>query len=129
MTLVDAAMLADIPTSSWAESETEKIASITAPTLDALANALSYKLGALVVISNHDVVSRRTNAGSKLYDVSTQGVVFDGDIFGIWPVGTSRVGDTDREVIDIIAEGVVSNVGSWRVRHDASVVYRDTAAH
>jgi hypothetical protein len=42
-------MLADIPTSYWSESVTEKIASITAPTLDAGAAVLSYKLGALVV--------------------------------------------------------------------------------
>ena len=49
MTLVNAAMLADIPTSTWAEWETEKIATITAPTLDAGATVLSYKLGALVV--------------------------------------------------------------------------------
>jgi hypothetical protein len=40
-------MLADIPTSYWSESGTEKIATITAPTLDAA--VLSYKLGALVV--------------------------------------------------------------------------------
>lgn len=123
-------MLANIPTSSWAQSEIGKIATITAPTLvDAGATVLSCKLEALVVVPNHDVVSRHTNSGTKLYGVSTQGVVFDRDILGVWPVGTSRVGDTDREVIDIIAEGVVSNVGSWRVRHDASVVYRDTAAH
>ena len=61
-------MLADA-TTSWAEWETEKIATITAPTLDAGATVLSYKLGALVVIPNHNVISRRTNAGSELYDV------------------------------------------------------------
>jgi hypothetical protein len=44
MTLVDAAMLADIPTSYWSESETEKIATIPVPTLDAGAIVLSYKL-------------------------------------------------------------------------------------
>jgi hypothetical protein len=42
-------MPADIPTSSWVESETKKIASITAPTLDAGATVLSYELGALVL--------------------------------------------------------------------------------
>jgi hypothetical protein len=49
ITLVDAAMLADIPTLSWAESETQKIATITSPTPAAVATLLSYKLGALVV--------------------------------------------------------------------------------
>jgi hypothetical protein len=49
VTIVDAAMPAGIPTSSWAESETGKIAMITAPTLDAGATVLSYELGALVV--------------------------------------------------------------------------------
>jgi hypothetical protein len=49
MTLVDAAMLADIPTSSWAGSETKKIVTITAPTLDAGATVLSYKRRSLVV--------------------------------------------------------------------------------
>jgi len=49
ITLVDAAMLADIPTLSWPESETQKIATITSPTPAAVATLLSYKLGALVV--------------------------------------------------------------------------------
>ena len=42
-------MLADIPTSYWSESVTGKIAAVTAPTIDAGAAVLSYKLGALVV--------------------------------------------------------------------------------
>ena len=50
MTLVDAAMLADVPTLYCMESETGKIATITAPTLvDAGATVLSCKLGSLVV--------------------------------------------------------------------------------
>src|SRR5215213_8300966 len=75
------------------------------------------------LLPNYDVVSRRTNAGSELYDVSVHGVVFDRGILGVWPVRTSRVGDTDPDLISISAEGVVTNVGV------ASVVYRDTAAH
>ncbi len=92
-------MLAGIPTSYWSELETGKIATITGPTLDAVATVLSCKLGSLVVITEHDVVSRRTNAGSELYDVSVHGVVFDRGILGLWHVGTSRVADTDPEVI------------------------------
>ena len=110
----------------WLIVRAGKIATITAPALDAGAIVLSCKLRALVIIPNHDVVSRGTNAGSELYDVSAHGVVFDSDILGVWPVRTSRVGNTDREVTGISAEGVVSNVGTRIV---ASVVYRDTAAH
>ncbi len=116
-------MLADIPTSYWAELETGKIATITGPTPEAVATVLSCKLGSLVVIHKHDVVSRCTNAVTETYDVSVHGVVFDGGILGVWPLGTSRVDDTDPEFPGISAEGVVSNVGV------ASVVYRDTAAH
>jgi hypothetical protein len=47
--MVDAAMLADIPTSSWEESGTEKTGTIAAPALDAGACVLSYKSEALVV--------------------------------------------------------------------------------
>ena len=70
MTLMDATMLADIPTSYWALSETEKIATITAPTPDAGATVLPCKLGSLgeEISTNRDFVSRR-KAGSELYSV------------------------------------------------------------
>lgn len=79
--------------------ETGKIATITGPTLDVVAAVLACELGSLVVILKHDVVRRHTNAGSDPYDVSVHGVVFDRGILGLWHVGTSRVADTDPEVI------------------------------
>jgi hypothetical protein len=61
------------------------------------------------LLPKHNVVSRRTNACSELYDVSAHGVVFDRDILGVWPTRTSRVGDTDPDLISISAEGVHSH--------------------
>ena len=67
--------------------------------LDAVANVRACELGSLVVILEHDVVRRHTNAGSELYDVLVHGVVFDRVVLGLWHDGTSGVADTDPEVV------------------------------
>src|SRR5919107_1663176 len=109
-----------------AESETGKIAERSQPRRLTPGPPFSPVSLEPYLLPKHNVVSRRTNGCSELYDVSAHGVVFDRDILGVWPVRTSRVGDTDPDLISISAEGVLSHPG---VRRDASVVYRDTAAH